>query len=386
MTGLTPAGLEIKRLADIRSDLEARVTAAFGPATRVGPDSVIGQLIGVFALELSLVWELAQQLYDAFDPDQAEGTQLDNLAAIVGVARASATFSVGEVVISGASGALIPSGSIVEVSSTGVRFETAADATIGVLGSVIAPIRAIEKGPLIAPTGSIDTIVTPVAGWSSVTNAQDVIPGRNADTDEQLRLRREQSLQITGAAVDLAIRAGVLGVVGVAQASVVSNRTNEIVNGIPPKSFETIVYPDTGDLSTSLAIADKLFRLQPAGIQAFGSSEFEVTDAQGYAQRVGFTYASEIDVYVKAVITKGFDYPANGDDLVRDAILSTGSGFSVGQDVLWWRFAASLDAIPGILNVSVTIGTAPSPSGTSNIAIDFRSIATFDSSRIEVLS
>ncbi len=64
---LTSAGLTIKRLADIQTDLSEAMKAAFGASTNTDADAVMGQLIGVFAGELAPVYELAQQLYDSFD-------------------------------------------------------------------------------------------------------------------------------------------------------------------------------------------------------------------------------------------------------------------------------------------------------------------------------
>jgi uncharacterized phage protein gp47/JayE len=386
MAGLTSSGLEIKRLADIKEDLSAACVAQFGPSTRTGPDSVLGQLIGVFAMELAPVWELAQQLYDSFDPDQAEGTQLDNLSALIGVTRLPATFSTGTVTLTGTAATIVPSGSVVEVDATGDRFVTVASATIGLGGTVDVAIQGQSTGPVEALATTIDTIVTPVAGWSSVTNAADISPGTNTETDGALRIRREESLQITGASVDLAIRSALRQIAGVEQALVVSNRSalEPDANGLPAHSFESVVWPNTGLPSFGQTIAETIFRLQPAGIEAFGSTEYTVTDSEGYAQIVAFSFATEIQMYVVATISTNSNFPADGNDQVAAALLAEGNVLSVGDDVVVWRFIAALDSIPGITDVSVAIDSTVGPTNTLNIPVDFRSVATFDSTRITV--
>jgi uncharacterized phage protein gp47/JayE len=69
------------------------------------------------------------------------------------------------------------------------------------------PFLAQQYGPVPAPVGTLTDILTPVAGWSSLTNFQAGITGRFAETDAELRLRRQNSLRVLGAATVEAIRA-----------------------------------------------------------------------------------------------------------------------------------------------------------------------------------
>jgi hypothetical protein len=79
-------------------------------------------------------------------------------------------------------------------------------------------------------------------------------------------------------------------------------------------------------------------------------------------------------------------YPANGDDLVRDAVLAYGAGFEIGQDVVLSRFFTPINTVPGIVEIVVKAGLAPTPSGTSNLPIDDTEYARFDASRTTVVS
>ena len=141
MTGLTTAGLEIKRLADITADMRAALELTFGPDVQTGPDSVLGVLIGVFAQQLSQVWELAQQLYDSVDPDTAEGAALDAICSLVGIRRLGELRSSGVVTLTGTALATIPAGTIFESSSTLDRFRTIADVVLGAGGTVDATVE-----------------------------------------------------------------------------------------------------------------------------------------------------------------------------------------------------------------------------------------------------
>ena len=386
MAGLTAAGLEIKRLADLQVDTAAGFKATFGPNTRTGPDSVLGQVSGVFNAELELVWQLAQQLYDGQNRNAAEGTQLDNIGNLVGVPRLGATFSTGEITATGTAGTVIPIGTVVENSGTGDRFETLAVAVIEAGGNVTIAIQGTETGELVALTGEIDEIVNPIAGFDSVTNPADIDPGRGREADADYRIRQIASLQATGAGVDIAIRAAVAGLAYVDSVRVISNRTGATVNGIPKHAFETVVYPDPVDTDQRDEIAETVFRRQPAGIQAFGTTSFTVTDDQGYAQTVGITFATEVNYFIEADITKNTTYPADGDAQVEAALLAEGDAAGVGDDVKIWKFIAALDDIPGINDVTIRIDTANPAVNTANISIANDTIAIFDSARITVTS
>jgi len=458
---LTSAGLEVKRLETIIEDMNADARLAFGATTNTEPDSVLGQLIGVFAAQLAPVWELAQQLYDSFDPDQAEGAQLDNLCALTGVTRQEAQATQGFVRLTGLSGVAVPAGSIVENSATLDRFSTLIEATLAPVAlstggvvfasadnsatrtagswlddgvasgttitfsntasnnilrevdqvisatkvtltasvtneTAISPITtigradvfvsAVEVGERQALAFDVDTIIDTQAGWKTVVNVLDLLTGREAEQDPELRIRREESLSVTGASVDFAIRSRLRALKGVKQALVISNRSDTPDSeGRPAHSFEAIVWPDLGDATYRASIARTIFENQPSGIQAFGLLNFEVVDAQDITQNVGYSFAQPIVLYVLAALVTNDDFPADGNALVQAALLSEGNALSVGDDVRIWKFSAALDAIPGIVDVDVAIDTSDPPSNTANIPVGWRQIALFDSTRIAVL-
>lgn len=80
--GVQPSGFVRKPLADIKSEIEAAAQAAFGPGVIMTPQSPMGQLIGLFADAAATFWEIAEDVYQSYDPDQAEGRRLDILARL----------------------------------------------------------------------------------------------------------------------------------------------------------------------------------------------------------------------------------------------------------------------------------------------------------------
>lgn len=88
--GVIPSGFELKRLPEILADLEAANVATFGPGVVQTAASPLGQMNGLHADLAAAVWELALSVYQALDPDQAEGVNLERIGKLRLLARAEA--------------------------------------------------------------------------------------------------------------------------------------------------------------------------------------------------------------------------------------------------------------------------------------------------------
>src|SRR5690606_29993812 len=119
-----------------------------------------------------------------------------------------------------------------------------------------------------------------------------------------------------------AIFAGVSNIEGVTQVVVLENDTDTTnVDGLPPHSFQVIV---VGGNDTD--IADVIWLKKPAGILAFGSTAVEILDSQGLPHDISFSRPTLVDIYVEVDITTFADYPSNGDDLIKQAIVDYANG------------------------------------------------------------
>lgn len=87
--GVTTTGFAIKRLPEIKAELERDAKAIFGEGVIVSPQSPMGQLIGLSADMIARAWEMGLDTYQSFDVDQAEGIRLDTLSRLRLMARAT---------------------------------------------------------------------------------------------------------------------------------------------------------------------------------------------------------------------------------------------------------------------------------------------------------
>lgn len=122
--GVTPEGFNKKTREIIQASLEARWRKTFGASMRVDASSRNGQYIGIMSDEFADLWDLAQAVDSAQDPDQSEGVQLDQLAGVTGTLRLGATKSTVTAKLTGNNATAIAAGKQIRVGATGVKFLT----------------------------------------------------------------------------------------------------------------------------------------------------------------------------------------------------------------------------------------------------------------------
>ena len=385
--GVTDEGFKRKRLDQIKLEKDDAVRGIFGPSIDLSAESPDGQINGSISESQSLLWEIAESSYNAFDPNKATKTTLSNLVQLNGISRFPATFSTTTLTLVGDAGTIIPQGSIVEEPVSKNQFSTDAEITIPIGGSITVEATALLSGVVIAAAGSISKIVTPITGWDSVTNLADAVEGSIEETDEALRTRRDTSFTLAAQNILDAMFAEVANVQGVISLIILENDTNSTdANGIPSHSFEVIVQ---GGDDTEIATA--IYLNKPAGIGSFGSTTIVLKDSQGIDKFIKFQRPTEVSIYITINLTKFSDYPGNGDDLIKQAIvdyaegrLIQGRGFNVGDDVIYSELYTPINTIPGQQVNSLFIGLSPSPTGTNSIPIDFDEASLFDTANIVV--
>ena len=87
--GVIPAGFSRKPLAVTLAEIENALITEFGPKVVQTPQSPLGQINGLFADMVTELWELAEDIYQSYDVDQAEGTRLDVLGKLRLIRRGS---------------------------------------------------------------------------------------------------------------------------------------------------------------------------------------------------------------------------------------------------------------------------------------------------------
>lgn len=85
--GTVATGFARKPLSAILAELEESNIEIFGPSVIQTAQSPLGQLNGLRADAIAEAWEISEDVYQARDPDQAEGINLEILASLRLIAR-----------------------------------------------------------------------------------------------------------------------------------------------------------------------------------------------------------------------------------------------------------------------------------------------------------
>jgi len=386
--GISDTGFNRKRLDVLLSELDASTIAIFGDNFNVSPESPDGQVNGIISESNANLWELAEFVYNAFNPSAASGVSLSNLVQMNGITRLPETNSRVELTLTGTIGTSILAGNFVSANDSGEQFEIESDVIIGSGGVVTVFASAINAGPILGLASTIGTIDTPITGWDTVNNISDAIEGSFEETDVELRSRREGSIASASQSIIDAIFAAVSNVDGVTNVTILENDTYAFdVNRTPPKSFHTIV---VGGVDEDIASAISLKKT--IGIRPYGTTDVILQDSQGIDHTVSFSRPTEIDIHIEMTLIKGSNYPVDGDDQIKQAIIDyangnlvVGSEFSLGDDVIYSRLYTPINSIPDHEVDSLFIGITSSPTGEINIPIDVDEISRFTIGNIVIL-
>jgi len=387
--GISATGFNRKRLDQILADKNSDVKAVFGENFNVAPESPDGQINGSLSESDALLWEIAEEAYNAFNPSAAAGVTLSNLVQLNAITRNAATSSRTQLTLTGTALTVIPLGSLVSTSDTGDQFATETEVTLDGAGNGTVFASSVITGPTEALAGTLTVIDTPVTGWATVTNVADADKGTNEETDPDLRARRIQSTASNAQSVIDALFAAVADLDGVTRTVVLENDTDITdAAGLPPHSFQVIVI---GGVDAEIGLA--IWLKKPAGITSFGNTSTPILDSQGISHTISFSRATEIPIFVEVDVTTFAAYPANGDDLIKQAIvdyangiLVPGRGFSLAEDVIYTRLYTPINSVPGHEIDDLQIGLSAPATGVINIPISATEISLFTIANIVVNS
>lgn len=381
MTQLTSQGFTRTRLDERLTALQEAMRAIFGPTLNLDPDTMDGQALGIYAESISNLDQLAEDVYHSFNPQSATGVALSRLVQLNGIRRIEGTYSTVTLRCVGSQGTVIPAGSLVKSTATNATFETTEEAVIPASCEVDVAARSAVKGALLAPADTLTKIDTPIFGWQTATNLLDAAPGRNEETDEQLRLRRRASTSTAGQSIVDAMYGALTNIPEVRQAKVYENDQDAVdANGLPPHSIYCIV-----EGGADADILDTIWLKKTAGTTTHGTTAGQVTDSMGNPHTLKFSRPTDVDVWVTVNLHTRPGWPTDGAQRITNALTAWAvANQSIGEEVIHSRLFDPANTVPGHSIDSLYIGTAADPAGTANIAVPFDGLARFDSSRIVV--
>lgn len=378
-------GITIQTLPEILDEREANLQTFLGTDFTISGDNAIANLQLADADREFELQELLLYIAMQLDPDQAEGIWLDFICALNNIKRYAPTKTLIPITVTGTIGVSKNAGTIMVVDEDTDEYFTNVDAfTVGSGGTINVPFQATSFGDITANSGHTYSLKTASSGISSVawdgTGTYSV--GRYAETDIELRARREYTVELSASSTLASIRANVSEVDGVTYLNIYENDTMSTVDTIPAKSFEVVVQ---GGDDTEIATA--ILEKKGAGIQAYGTSTETILDENGNSFIIGFTRPTETAVELRITATVSNSQPESWEDSVKSAILEKFEDiYGVGDDVYTYKLYCVLNNIPEIINVSAfeVEKEVDSNNWATSLVIGKREVATISTANITI--
>ena len=178
-------GVRSSSLAENLAQQQRRYRSAFGDDLSIASQTPQGQTAGISALGITEVEEGIVGTVNGVSIDHAGGVLLDILAGNLDVRRFVATKSRVTATLTGVAGVGVPSGSRAKTAA-GAEFTTLADAVLSPSG-ISVEMESVETGPIEAAAGTLTQIVTVIAGWETITNANAAAIGIAGQKDREFR-------------------------------------------------------------------------------------------------------------------------------------------------------------------------------------------------------
>ena len=366
MARVTPNGVEATTLAEYVDLLGEALRSVLGQDLSLDADTLQGQLIGVFALQLAQQDEALVAVANSLVLSAAEGNQLDAHGSIFNLPRREASHTMATATASGLEGVAVPSGAIVQ-SDNGDLFEVEQTVLIGADGTASVTLRAQQTGPVSAPQGALTQIVTPFDGWDSITNDEATSTGRRAETDAEYRARYRRLISRNSLGSVGSIKAAVENVFGIKEALVFQNTgsaAQAIDRGgsseLDPHSVMVFVRndPELAGVARSVGqdTAAAIAFAKPVGVatSAFASAQ-EYTVG---SETIRYRDVSSIEITASLTLQTRSDFPFDGLDRIREDVLAYVRDLPIGRGLAPNELAGPAYRTPGHTVTAVTYGRA----------------------------
>lgn len=377
---------------DLLTTVEGEFRLALGATLNTDPATPQGRLIATEVDARDTFLRNNAAIANQINPRIAEGVFLDAIWALTGGQRRAMTATTVEgVLLGGIPGTLIPEGSQAQTPA-GAIFQTLGDVTLDGTGNATVDFGSVVGGPISCEAGQLNTPVTAILGWETVTNPNDGTPGKDEESDVASRLRRLQTLALQGVALPEAIISGVMSVANVRSLAFRENvgDTAAVIDGVNMIAHSMYACVD-GGLDSDVAAA--ILAKKSLGCGYNGATVVNVTDpASGQVYAVAFDRPTDVPIKARVTI-KANSAVADPATTVRDAIVAYAAGeidgeqgFVVGGSVSPFELGGAINIqAPGIYVRLVEIAKVPDAFGTVEVPITIQQLASINVNNIQVI-
>ena len=362
-------GFSVSEVTDIRSDLAEAWQNAFKetgkPALNVDPETPQGQIIDSQTAAIHQKDSELAFLANQFNPKTSSGIWQDALGKIYFLTRKQAINSEAICTLTGRNGTVVTAGAQIRSSYDQTLWTLAEDVTINTLVNDTYTVSGVftcqTAGAVVAGAGTLNQIVTTVAGWDTVTNTNAATVGSEVETQAAFENRRYNSVAKNSRSAEASVYARVADISDVIATYVTGNRTNiaKTVDGysLAPHSIYVAVIGGENE-----EIAQAIYNSLSAGCDYNGNTTVNITDENtGAVEAVTFMRPSDYPIYFRVTVQDNGNLPDGYENIIKTAISNNFYGTDTsttinGETIL--RIIMNSDVyasrfLPSILNAGV---------------------------------
>lgn len=357
------SGLHIPTYIDIRDDLIEQCKNIFGQDLYLGEDTQDYQWICANAEKEYDTLLAAQLAYNNRGPGTGIGSGLDGIVKVNGIKRKKEEYSKCHANVAGVPGEIITGA--IALDKGNIRWDLP--------DSIIVPESGIAEnllltceipGPIEAAPGDIVQMFNPQYGWNGIVNTDNAELGSYIEDDGRLRGRQQTSVALPSLTELDGIKGAIAQIERVTRYQVYENDTNLVdANGLPPHSITAVI--EGGD---SQVIANTLFLKKTPGCYTNGTTEVQITDADGNLMWDAFNKAvtkrfyrpSYVDIDVAINVKKLLAYTDKNTSDIKTKVAEYLSGLAIGTNLsissIWGAALSAMSDLrsPAFSIVSVT--------------------------------
>ena len=232
--------------------------------------------------------------------------------------------------------------------------------TIGLPDGASVGCEALGTGKFVVAAGEVTEIDTPLTGLERVLNLLDLIPGRDDETDRELRERWYRRALSSETSSVGAIRSKILNLQGVSQCEIAQKQgaIDSIVNGGDPSE-----------------IANVIFKNKAGGIITEGNQLEFVEDDRGVPNPIYFSRPDIRSILIRVTYSADETFESTGQEQMTELLVEYAQNLPVGSvirptpDMVW-----ALNGIIGLSFLSIEIGESQSLLSTTPIQLAPREV------------
>lgn len=300
-------GLLIDEFSTIYNRLADKFKLIYGQDINLEQNSPDGQLLGIITNEIYDLQTLILHIYNSFDPDLAQGVELNKLLKLIAQTRRASTKSIVDITIVANENVILPSDYTI-IDENKNEWVINAETTL-ISGTNIVSFNAVNFGAIEASANTINDVVTVFPEIISVNNALPAEVGRDEESDVLLRKRRNNLLSVNSNSTIAGVYSKLFLLDTVTDAVIYENATDtyDALKDLNAHTLWCIIDGGSIDEITKIIATDKTIGTDLKGTVSNNYVEiFLKADGttRTLTHTVKFDRPTEIPLYIKLTVSK----------------------------------------------------------------------------------